>query len=338
MISFPFNSNITNYDNEGLPVFDRAIDANDYRRWTSLFFTNGVSAASTDFMVTAGQGMTVLVSPGKCNVQGVLAFEDNQRELIVQAADTLDRIDRVVLRLNEENRTVDLYIKKGTAATTPVAPTLTRPKIGEAGDVYEIGIADIYIPKNNSTISNSRITDLRLNTSLCGVIAQAIKQLDTTVYFTQLNQLVTEYGDKFNIWFDSIKNILDDSVATNLFNLIEQQQIEIDSKLASTTAASTYLTKTVAGNTYAKKITNVNADAPASWSGSAVPYTLTITVSGVVSTSNVFVSLRNGASIAQATAYARAMISDGGQSTNSITLKAYGTKPTIAIPLSVSFI
>ena len=70
MISYPFNSEMTGYDERGLPIFDRAIDASQFREWTKLFYTNGVSAAGTDFLVTAdGTDMTVTVAPGSAQPQ-----------------------------------------------------------------------------------------------------------------------------------------------------------------------------------------------------------------------------------------------------------------------------
>ena len=37
MISFPYNANITGYDGDGMPIFDRAIDALTQQRLTKLF-------------------------------------------------------------------------------------------------------------------------------------------------------------------------------------------------------------------------------------------------------------------------------------------------------------
>ena len=73
-----------------------------------------------------------------------------------------------------------------------------------------------------------------------------------------------------------------------------------------------------------------------SWTGSSVPYSITFAVSGVTSTSNNFVSASSSITAAQLTALQSANLQDGGQSTNSITLKAYGTKPTIDLPIRIT--
>ena len=71
-----------------------------------------------------------------------------------------------------------------------------------------------------------------------------------------------------------------------------------------------------------------------SWNGSSAPYTYTISVNGVTSTNDVQVIL-NFTSPSVATAWMNAAIVNGTQSTNSITLYAYGKKPASNIPITV---
>ena len=65
------------------------------------------------------------------------------------------------------------------------APALTRPISGESGDIYELGIADVFISKNTTTIAQDRITDTRLNASLCGIIGTPNTVIDASNYYTQ---------------------------------------------------------------------------------------------------------------------------------------------------------
>ena len=78
-----------------------------------------------------------------------------------------------------------------------------------------------------------------------------------------------------------------------------------------------------------KVSTTLNA---ASWSGSG-PYTITVSVSGVTTSNNVEVLIPGSATNAQVEAWMAAGIVNGTQGTNSITLKAYGDKPSINIPI-----
>ena len=72
-----------------------------------------------------------------------------------------------------------------------------------------------------------------------------------------------------------------------------------------------------------------------SWSGSAAPYTYSLTVSGVTATSNQEILPALNITTEQLEAMQAANIQDGGQAANTITLKAYGDVPTIDLPIRV---
>lgn len=73
----------------------------------------------------------------------------------------------------------------------------------------------------------------------------------------------------------------------------------------------------------------------AAWSGSAAPYTQSVTATGVTSASHGITEVADSASDAQWQAAVDAEIRNSGQTSNTITFKAYGDKPTINIPVSV---
>lgn len=184
MISFPFVSKNA----------DRAIGVNEFALLLKSYFTNGVfMKESTSLQVVATTGMNVIVTKGAGSVEGHWCYEDNNRTLAVQSASTLDRIDNVVLRLdtNSSVRSCDLYIVAGTPANSPVAPTPTR-----TSTVYELVLARVLISKGSTSISTSKITDTRLNSSLCGVVTGTVSQLDTTSVFNQyqgtMNTLISD--------------------------------------------------------------------------------------------------------------------------------------------------
>ena len=84
------------------------------------------------------------------------------------------------------------------------------------------------------------------------------------------------------------------------------------------------------------KSTTVSATLSASsWSGDSAPYTYTLAVNGVTATSNQELLPALNITEEQLTALQAANIQDGGQAANSVTLKAFGDKPTIDIPIRV---
>lgn len=186
---FPMDSLVTKMGTNGLPVYDRPYTATDLRSWMQHFVSNGVFMDSNGLHVTAGSGMTVVVSPGSCHINGAVGYEEAQRTLTIQGSDpTYDRIDSVVCRLNlnAEARNCELYVIQGSPAKGPVRPALTRNS-----SVYEIGIADVFVPAGASAFTQQRITDTRLEKARCGAVTPFVT-IDTTGIYDQLSDQVQQ--------------------------------------------------------------------------------------------------------------------------------------------------
>ena len=237
MIGFPFDSHVT-FESDGTPVYDRAITSAPLRKLIAKLLTDGVLPnPSTNLQVEAGSGMNVIVNPGFAICAGGLKLEENQRTLAIQAADSnYDRIDTVVLRWNDNDseRICDLYIVEGTPAASPVRPALTRTE-----SIWELGLADLFINKNSSAISNQRITDTRYETARCGVIS-AISEFDTTTLYQQVQAdlagfKASEQAD-FITWFNDIKGQLSEDAAGNLqkqIGTLEALKTEVKNNLVN---------------------------------------------------------------------------------------------------------
>lgn len=81
--------------------------------------------------------------------------------------------------------------------------------------------------------------------------------------------------------------------------------------------------------------TQTTAQLSTEWTGAEVPYSQTITVSGVNTDSVVDIDVAGTVTAEQLDAYINAKIVDGGQAAGSITLKAFGDKPEVAIPIKI---
>lgn len=222
MRSFPFDSIVEAMGEDGLPIYDRAYSAEDFREVLKTFFTNGVFLDQANaFQVTAGSAMTVTVAPGKGLINGTTCWEQDKRTLEITEAGSYDRIDTVVLRwnVNLEARNIDLYVVKGTEGTSPSRPNLTRTE-----SVYELGIADIFIPRQTTAISNGRITDTRPENERCGIVTPFAK-IDTTSFYEQLNSAFEELSDELKDQTDKAvelaKSVLDGTTAGHLQNQID---------------------------------------------------------------------------------------------------------------------
>lgn len=218
MISWPFDSTVTD-DGEGNPIYSKAYSSEVIARILAKYFSNGVfSDVSTNLQVVANSGLDVDVSPGDCLINGHHGYLEAAETLTLSAASaTYPRIDTIVLRLDlgAGVLSVDPYVVTGTAAATPSAPALTRNST-----VYELGIANIYVAANATAIVQANITDTRLNSDRCGIIAAIIDDVDTTTFFDQFEALLAEKESVFEAWFQTAQDTLDEDSAGNLLNLI----------------------------------------------------------------------------------------------------------------------
>ncbi len=122
-----------------------------------------------------------------------------------------------------------------------------------------------------------------------------------------------------------------------------KQQAALDGKQAKITANGILkgdgnggVSAATKGTDYAGASETVTATLlAASWTGDAAPYTYTLSVSGVTATSNQEVLPALNITAEQLEALHGANLQDGGQAANTMTLKAYGDKPTVDIPIRV---
>lgn len=226
---------------------DRRYKAEDFRNYFASFIGNGVFPnPSTQLQVLSNNDMTISVTGGKGFINGAIYYNTENLILKIDPADgILNRIDRVILRFDNLERNITCKVKKGTFASTAIPPGLQRD-----ADAYELCIAEIKINKGAVSILQSNITDTRLDSSLCGIVTQTVKTIDTTVLYKKLEAYIDERGkdvdgwltsfksDKelsFNEWFDAIKGVLSGDVAGNLANRI----LEVENKLKNMKLEST---------------------------------------------------------------------------------------------------
>lgn len=240
-----FNSELMGYDVEGMPVFDRAEDAEFFSKYFSQFISNGIFPnPSNNMQVLAVGEMKVKVDIGVCYINGKMGWVEPAEAFEIEESDLQARIDRIVARLDYATRDINLFVKKGTASGNPVAPDIQRDY-----DIYEIALADIRVNANVIEITQENITDLRLNTALCGIVANQLQHVDTTTIFNQyqdwlrrvtgeaetnLNNMQEEFENSFNTWFQTVQDILDEDVAGHLLNLIDDNALRCKTITLST--------------------------------------------------------------------------------------------------------
>lgn len=219
MIGYPLDSHVTFED--GVPTYDRAITSAPLRKLFNSLFTNGVLLADqTKLRVTyvgdtrvsdTVEGDTdtynTVVSAGFGMVEGCMKLLENYYGLHIDISASVNpRIDTIVLRLddNDSVRACDFYVHEGTPASSPVHPELTR-----SGGIYEIGLADIYVPAVPSTDNPPTVTDTRLDSTRCGIIT-SISEVDTTAIWEDFNNLYNSVKNRsqetYDAWVEEYEN------------------------------------------------------------------------------------------------------------------------------------
>lgn len=144
--------------------------------------------------------------------------------------------------------------------------------------------------------------------------------LNVPVEITKADYLAKKKAGTLNA--NTYYNVIDEYDSANVIN---------DSSVTANSAFSS----TKSEKTYAKKSAIINTTLTASkWTGSSAPYSYVLSVSGVTSSNIVEIDYASNASSAAIEAYQNAMLADGGQTTNQITIKAT-EKPTVDIPITI---
>lgn len=128
----------------------------------------------------------------------------------------------------------------------------------------------------------------------------------------------------------SVKGILKGD-GTGTVTAAEETEVELVELTADSIGAASkeYVDSVATGTTLSVTL------ASASWTGTAAPYTYTISNSAITTTSTQELSPATDITADQLTALQNANIIDGGQAAGSMTLKAFGEKPSVDIPVRI---
>lgn len=118
---------------------------------------------------------------------------------------------------------------------------------------------------------------------------------------------------------------------TGTVTAAEETEVELVEVTADSIGAASkeYVDSVATGTTLSVTL------ASASWAGTVAPYTYTISNSAITATSTQEVSPATDITADQLTALQSANIIDGGQAAGSMTLKAFGEKPSVDIPVRI---
>lgn len=170
---------------------DNLYQASDFAEYFSTFLSDGIFSydGNLGLKVNKSDGLKINVATGFAFIRGYMYKNDNPLTFTLATADnTLDRIDRVVLRFDELEREITVIVKTGISGSSPVPSTLENTDTAK-----ELSLAQIKINKNTITLVDSDITDERYSDN-CGVVSSLI-----TIP-------VQDMWDQWNAWFQNRQN------------------------------------------------------------------------------------------------------------------------------------
>ena len=200
--------------------YDRVYLAKSFAAYFASFIGNGVFGGKlSELQVLPDDGMSIAVSSGQGWINGYWYENTDKLSLEISNADgTLNRIDSVVLRWGNKERSMWLQVNKGAYATTPVAPELTRN-----ADYYELQLATVYVKAGATKVESVDITDTRLDSDVCGLVTGLISQLDATTLGEQLNGFIDSYISDANTDYSKYK--------AKLLDIQQSYQHDVDEML-----------------------------------------------------------------------------------------------------------
>ena len=137
-----------------------------------------------DYPVSGANGV-ITVGAGRALMAGRWHYESSETSYSISPSAGYSRIDRMVVYSDFVNKITGIKLKPGTAAISPVAPSLQRDDT-----MYEISLASIEITTGGSIT----VTDERSNSDLCG----AIRMRDCSEFDAYLRKIDTSFTNWFN--------------------------------------------------------------------------------------------------------------------------------------------
>lgn len=164
--------------------WDRSYLAEDFAKFFAPLIGNGIFAGKSNelqIFQAVPAGMSVVLSSGQAWINGYGYINNSDLLIPIDPADgALGRIDRIVAQWSAVDRRIKAVWKKGTPAVNPVAPPLVRN-----ADYWELNLCVLDISAGLSAITQDKIHDTRMDSSVCGWVTSLIEQVDTSTLYIQ---------------------------------------------------------------------------------------------------------------------------------------------------------
>lgn len=154
-------------------------------RSSGVFSADGNLAVS----VTGARQLTLSAGIAWINTDrfwGKVYCNTDAMNFVLPTADgVLDMICRVVVRWNKTTNKCQALLLEGTPSSSPVAPARSM-----TDELYDLVLADYLVQHGETEASAARLTDRRLDESLCGLVRDGVERIPTDTLNSQAEALI----------------------------------------------------------------------------------------------------------------------------------------------------
>lgn len=214
--SFPFDSKLDGYDDNGYPVYDRAVGAATLRNTFRQFFSNGLfGTPSNAFTIQKLDGLRVSVQPGMGIINGAMGgITDTPLTVTLDTAAPQGLVSYgIFLRYDENDDKRSMYVRVGKGA-----PGGEPPAVDASPGVMELRVGNVKVPSGATDLSGATITDER-GTAVCPYAAPFVK-IDVSALLESIaadaQKEVDALRERLDKYDDLIQSAIDGTVAGQL--------------------------------------------------------------------------------------------------------------------------
>lgn len=228
--SFPFDSKQDGYDDDGYPIYDRAIGADVLRQTFAKFFSDGVfpNPADTLQVSKAASGIAVTVKPGLFIINGAMGVVKNQTMInLVDGTQVGNVIYSILLRYDENDDKRSCYIRVANGGAGGNAP---EPE--ETASVKEYRLATVTVP-NGATDMSGAIIKNEKGLAICPYAAP-FEEIDLSEVVrdaqNQAENVLQAYLAYVDKYYSLVQSAVDGTAAAELRKEIDHiKQVAINS-------------------------------------------------------------------------------------------------------------
>ena len=152
---------------DGFPRGDKAVDAAFFARMMQCFYSDGVVRPGNGFLqVVPGNGMQIRIMPGCGWIDGHMGWVMEPAGAYVEAGHNY----LVTLRLHRTEGAFTLNVLEDQSS------------IVRNDTIWELLLATIAVPSNAVSVTQSMITDKRMDGTVCGAVHSPVAALDAVGY------------------------------------------------------------------------------------------------------------------------------------------------------------